>query len=197
MTHPLAAVLDDLATLVAQVTPDQAARPTPCDEYDVAALRQHVLSWLPVFATALTDPDGDGRPDPAAYRAPDGAAAAAAEVRESARQVQAALDGGVEDAPVRLLGSQLPGQVVVGMLTAEVIAHGWDLARATGLPWQPGDDVCKGALTAMDGMLKPEYRGEGKSFGIEVPAGPDASALDHLLAFSGRDPGWTPPPAPS
>jgi hypothetical protein len=42
-------------------------------------------------------------------------------------------------------------------------------------------------------MLKPEYRGE--VFGPEVPVAADAAPIDKLVAFSGRDPQWTAPPA--
>jgi len=193
MTHDLTLVLDELADLVGNVTPDAFARPTPCPDYDVAGLRTHVLGWLPVFATALTDPAGSERPDPAAHQAPGDPAAAAAEVRDAAAQVEKALAGGVEDGPVRLLGGELPGRTVVDMLVAEVVAHGWDLARATGRPWQPSDALCARAHASMSGMLKPEYRGPDKPFGAEVTVPPDAPALDRLLAFSGRTPSWQPP----
>jgi uncharacterized protein (TIGR03086 family) len=193
MTHPLNDVLDDLAGLVATVGPDQAGRPTPCPDYDVAELRRHLLGWLPVFATALADPDGTDRPDPNAYRAPDDADEAAAQVKSSAARIAAALDDGVEGRPVRLLDGQLPGQAVVGMLTGEVIAHGWDLARATGHRWEPDQAACRAAAAALQGMLAPQFRGPGKPFGDEVPVGPDAGPLERLLGFAGRDPNWTPP----
>ena len=84
--------------------------------------------------------------------------------------------------------------MVVGMLTAEVVAHGWDLARATGRPWQPPAALCDQARSAMTGMLLPEYRGPDKPFGTEVTVADDAPPLERLLAFSGRNPAWTPTP---
>ena len=194
MTHDLVLVLDDLADLVGHLSPDTFERPTPCPDYDVAGLREHVLGWLPVFGTALSDPSGGERPDPTAYHAPDDAATAAAQVRDVAVRVEKALAGGVEVGTVRLLGGEQPGRMVVGMLTAEVVAHGWDLARATGRPWQPPAALCDQARSAMTGMLLPEYRGPDKPFGTEVTVAGDASPLDRLLAFSGRDPAWTPTP---
>jgi uncharacterized protein (TIGR03086 family) len=186
-------VLDDLATLVGDIPPDQGAEPTPCEGMDVAAMRSHVVGWLAVFAAALSDPDGGDRPDPKAHPAPDDPAEAAADVRRSAGRVRAAIADGVADRPVRLLGDDpLPGQMVLAMLTAEAVAHGWDLASATGRPWHPDEALCDAARGAMGGMLKPEYRGPDKSFGPEVPVADDAPALDRLLAFSGRDPHWKP-----
>jgi uncharacterized protein (TIGR03086 family) len=193
MTDPVLDVLDDLTTVIGKVGADQFDRPTPCPDYDVATLRRHILGWLPVFATALTDPDGSDRPDPNAHQAPDDAGRAASEVADSRDRIAAALDAGVQQRGVRLLGGELPGQAVVAMLTGEMLAHGWDLARATGQPWQPSEQACQAATSGMSGMLSPEYRGPGKPFGLEVAVPDDASALDRLLGFSGRDPNWTPP----
>ena len=73
--------------------------------------------------------------------------------------------------------------------------HGWDLARATGQDVPFGDDAARQALEAGRQMLKPEYRGPDQQFGAEVSAPADASPVDQLVAFLGRDPGWTPPDA--
>lgn len=194
MTTELPQLLSDLADLIRRIAPERYAAPTPCPDYDVAALRSHVLGWLPVFATALSDPDGAApRPDPESRTAPDDPVTAAAEVLDAAKLVTAALDDGVAGRPVALLGdTPLPGSMVVNMLTAEVIGHGWDLARATGLPWTPSPVACEDALAGMRGMLSPEYRGEGRAFAAEVAVPEDAGPLERLLGFSGRDPRWTP-----
>src|SRR3954453_6742983 len=118
----LPGVIDDLATLVGRIRPDQGPVPTPCTDLDVAAMRSHVVGWLAVFAAALTDPDGADRPDPQAYPVPDDPADAAAEVRRSADQVRAAIAAGVADRKVRLVGdSPLPGEMVLAMLSGEAI----------------------------------------------------------------------------
>ena len=148
--------------------------------------------WLPVFAAALADPDGAApRPDPQTHQAPADPDAAAAEVTDAAQRMTKALDGGVADRPVQLLGAALPGSAVVGMVLGEVIAHGWDLARAADRPWNPAPVAVRSALATMGGMITPEFRGHGKGFGAEVPVPADAAPLDRLLAFTGRDPAWT------
>jgi hypothetical protein len=41
-------------------------------------------------------------------------------------------------------------------------------------------------------MLRPEFRGPDKAFGVEVPVPDDAPVYDRLAGWFGRDPGWTP-----
>ncbi len=51
------------------------------------------------------------------------------------------------------------------------------------------------ALNWSHGVLRPEYRGPDKAFGVEVPVPDDAPAYDRLAGWFGRDPGWTAPGA--
>ena len=46
-------------------------------------------------------------------------------------------------------------------------------------------------------MLRPEFRGPDKAFGLEVPVSPDTPAYDRLAGWFGRDPGWAPAAQPS
>jgi hypothetical protein len=41
-------------------------------------------------------------------------------------------------------------------------------------------------------MLRPEFRGPGKAFGVEVPVPDDAPAYERLAGWFGRNPGWMP-----
>src|SRR3954447_20887964 len=81
-------VLADLAAVVRRPSPPQARLPTPCERFDVTALRDHVLGWLQFFAAALADPRCEQpRPDPDAYRA-------AQDDRDPADAVRAAAGAG-------------------------------------------------------------------------------------------------------
>ena len=73
------------------------------------------------------------------------------------------------------------------------MCHGWDLATATGQRASYPDEACEAALAEAQGFMKPEYRGPDQSFGDEVPVPESAPALDRLVGFMGRDPGWKPP----
>jgi uncharacterized protein (TIGR03086 family) len=189
----LTTVLDDVARVVRDITPQQYAMPTPCPELDVRTLRRHLLGWLHLFDTALNDPAGEQRPAPAEHPEPASAADAAAQVDRLAATVRAALASGVEGVTVNVppLGGAYPGSVVLDMLLIEALGHGWDLARATGRSWAPEAATSEHALAALRQIVAPEYRGDGLPFGPEVPVSDDASALDRFVAFTGRNPQWS------
>jgi len=185
----LQAVLSNLATVVGGITDAQLHDPTPCTQYDVKQLRDHIVGWLTNFAVGFTDPSGHAQADIAGYSTP---ADAEQEVRTAADRLRQALQAGAADRPLRLGESAMPGELALGMILWEYQVHGWDLARATGQPWSPPDAAARESLSFAPGMLSDDYQGEGKPFGkpVEVPA--DASPLECLVALSGRDPNWQP-----
>jgi uncharacterized protein (TIGR03086 family) len=186
----LGTVLADLADVVGGITDEQRHDPTPCTEYDVGQLQDHVLGWLTNFADGFADPDGQApRAEISEYRAPG---EAAAEVRSAAARLDRALRGGAAQRPLRLGQAAMPGELAAGMILWEYQVHGWDLARATGQRWCPPPEASQASLRFAPAMLTEDYQGEGKAFAapVEVPA--TASPLDRLLGRSGRDPGWSP-----
>jgi len=73
----------------------------------------------------------------------------------------------------------------------ELATHDWDLAKATGqVPAELDPALAEHALRWSRGMLRPEFRGPGKAFGVEVPVAEDAPVYDRLAGWFGRDPGW-------
>jgi uncharacterized protein (TIGR03086 family) len=171
----LDSVFDKTERIIARVSPDQAQLPTPCVDFDVARIVDHLVGWANSFAARLTGGTFEG--DPNDYRA--GADPAADFHDAAARIIRAYRDGG--DA-----AQQLP----IGVLLMEYVVHGWDLATATG---QPADFTPAEADRALDmgqQMLKPEYRGPGKAFGHEADVSDSAGSVEKLVAFLGRSPDW-------
>jgi uncharacterized protein (TIGR03086 family) len=182
-TAALAAVIDKTTALLAGVRPEQRALPAPCPDYDVAALTDHLVGWLRMFAARAAGLDYHD--DPNSYRC---GTDPAAEFAAAGGQAVAAFRSGAVDRPLRMASSELPGAMVLGMMLIEYIGDGWDLAVATGQPVPYTELEAQGALDAARAMLMPTYRGPGKTFGYEVEVSVDACAVDRLVAFIGRDP---------
>jgi uncharacterized protein (TIGR03086 family) len=145
--------------------------------FDVARLIDHLVGWVTSFAARVSNETFDG--DPSRFQA---GADPAGDFGAAARIIVAAYRAGGHEA------QQLP----VGMLLMEYVVHGWDLAIATGQPVPFTDAEAESALTTGRQMLKPKYRGPGKTFGFEVHVAETASQVDQLVAFLGRAPDWQP-----
>lgn len=184
----LEGVLAGTTKIISGVPAGSRGSHTPCSDLDVAGLVNHLCGWLHRFEAALA-----GRPgaeDPAAtYIA---GADPAAEFAAGARDLINAWRSGDPDVLVALTGPPQPRGFLYGVMLGEFLVHGWDLARATGQPVPFTEDQAAATLDSLQGMLRPEYRGEGRAFGHEVPTDPDASTVDRLVAFAGRDPAWKP-----
>jgi uncharacterized protein (TIGR03086 family) len=188
--HALAALEDALGrtgALIDAVPAGALHDPTPCASFDVRQLIEHIARDLRMFAATAS---GDqGRSEPAGTNDGDYGSAAKALV-ESWRA------GGVEGRTVHGRIGDFPATWAVSQQIADVIVHGWDVAKATGQRASFDDDTTVAALSWAKENLQPQFRGDeqsGKSFGPEVEVADDAAPLDRLVAFFGRDPAWTPP----
>jgi uncharacterized protein (TIGR03086 family) len=181
-------VLTDLAGVADGVDDASRHAPTPCTEFDVATLIEHVVGWLDTFSVGYADPEGRApRADLSGYRAPDDAAAA---IRASAARLDDALRAGAATRPLVLGEAAMPGEMALSMILWEYQVHGWDLAVATGQAWDPPAEGLELSLGFAPMMLTEDYQGEGKPFAPRVAVADDAPPLDRLVALSGRDPRW-------
>ena len=85
-----------------------------------------------------------------------------------------------------VMGSATPAADIAAMLIAEMVLHGWDIAKATGQDYHCDDAVARNVLKTVEaqGELFRQYQG----FAAIVPVPDDATAFDRALALSGRDP---------
>ncbi len=188
-TDLLVTVLSDLAVVVGGVAAEHLSDPTPCADWDVEQLRDHVLGWLTTFAAGFADAQGRApQADIAGYRSPADPAQA---VRLAADQLARAIRGGAAQRPLRLGENAMPGELALGMILWEYQVHGWDLARATCQGWAPPTAASEASLGFAPAMLTDDYQGHGKAFGPPVAVPGDAPPLERLLGLSGRDPGWS------
>lgn len=179
----LESVLAKDATLIENVTADQLAAATPCPEYDVRTLVNHMVGWLRMFADSANDRPPSGE-DPAAYATDD----PGGELRAAADDLVRAWRTHGTDRSVRFMTSELPGEAALGMTLMEYVTHGCDLAIATGQEVPFSDEELETTLARARTNLPDQYRGEGMPFGAAVPVPDDAPAVDRLLGFMGRQP---------
>jgi uncharacterized protein (TIGR03086 family) len=177
------------AAIVKGVRADQMAAPTPCAEWDVRTLVNHVLGTLWLSEALFTDaaPRHPMAPGgvPGSDLAGDDPAAAYAEA--SAAALAAA---GTGDTLTRLhvtpLGD-MPGPVLAGFTTLDILVHGWDLARATGQPAALADPLAGHVLAfAHQALAEEEHRAGRIGPAVAVPG--DAPVTDRLAGFLGRQP---------
>ncbi|MFL6145493.1 MAG: TIGR03086 family metal-binding protein [Labedaea sp.] len=171
------------------VKADQLALPTPCHDWDVRTLANHLVFWTAfrseVAARKQTPPSG-GEND-IDYVTEDWAAVFE---RQLSKAVAAWAEPGAWDGETGLAGGSSPAPVIGRMMIGELVVHGWDLARATGQ-----DLGCDGDLADTVHESVAMFAEQGREYNIfgepvEVPD--TASVLAKALALSGRDPNWSP-----
>jgi uncharacterized protein (TIGR03086 family) len=168
----LGPVLQRAETVLGKVTPDTLSRPTPCESWTIEQLAAHMLTDLENFRVRAQG----GSPDRS--RSEKLPPQPAAEFRNGAEEL---LTAWRTDPPQH-------GDAVEGQTLAEFCLHTWDLERALGVESEVPPDAARVAEAWMRGALKPEYRGQ--AFAPERPAPDNATVVERLAAWSGRNPGW-------
>jgi uncharacterized protein (TIGR03086 family) len=179
------AALDATRDVVAGITDDQWGLATPCEEWDVRALLNHVVAgnwWASRLAAGETIEavgtvyDGDVIA-PVAIDAYEASANAAA----SAFAAPGALD-----APCAVSYGPVPGSVYAGHRFVDVLIHGWDLATATGRRSPVSPELAEACWTVIEPQLD-MLRGSGM-FGADQQVPPDADPVARVLLTLGRHP---------
>ncbi|MPZ88910.1 MAG: TIGR03086 family protein [Nitriliruptorales bacterium] len=190
----LGVAAQQVMTLVAGTRDDQLADTTPCPDYTVGELMDHIIGLTLAFRLAALKASLD---DGAAPGQSGSAPELPSDWRERLPRQLDALVAAWRD-PAAWEGETTAGGVTMpaaemGVVTLdELVLHGWDLAQATGQPFHCNPvhvEAVLGFTTAV-AEAGPEAR-EGL-FGPPVDVPPDAPAFDRALGLAGRDPAWTP-----
>jgi len=148
--------------------------PTPCEEWDVRTLMNHMLETQQYFVGSArglhVSPPGAEPPeilgeDPVA------------DFLEARTET---LHTFGKDGMIEKTGPAL------GIAFSDQLLHGWDLARASGQDATMPADLAEAAYRTIHGKFTDDQR-QGV-FGPEIEVPDTASAQDRLLAYSGRDP---------
>ncbi|MGW3245672.1 TIGR03086 family metal-binding protein [Streptomyces sp. NPDC001070] len=183
-TGELLATARDRALPLVRALPDDAlAAPTPCAEYDVRQLLNHLFHVVVGFQALAAREEADFSVTPDRL-AEYGDGWRARFEKETALLVEAWAVPGADEG---VAGSMnLPARTVGAMALLDLTVHAWDLARAAGLSFTPDADVVA-ALEELVAGMGPTARRMG-FFGEPVPVPAGASAFEALLAGTGRDP---------
>ncbi|MFD7504823.1 TIGR03086 family metal-binding protein [Streptomyces sp. NPDC059850] len=177
-----------VTALLSGVSDDQLGSPTPCPAYSVGDLLDHFMGLAIGMRQAAEKAPGE---DPGQGRAGRLASDWREELPRRLDAMAAAWrDPAAWQGTTQAGGVTLPAEVMGIVALDELVIHGWDLARATGQPY----DCAPGCAEAIAGWLSafPDEEQRGEAFGAVVPVPKDAPALDRAIGLSGRDPAWSP-----
>jgi uncharacterized protein (TIGR03086 family) len=166
----LADALERTGRIIAGIRDDQWHNPTPCTQWDVRAVADHLIKGNALFAGAL----GGGEFDTKDYR------------EVSARLLEAFRKPGAVDGTVTVPFGTVPGEFALHLRLTELLMHGWDIARATGQKTDFPDEMVEQELQFGQraiGMIPPDR----SPFQPSKPAPEGAPAIDRLAALLGRD----------
>jgi uncharacterized protein (TIGR03086 family) len=160
--------LDQLARLLDDVPHTALGSPTPCPQWSVQDLVDHVVAAPSRFAGMLRGEAVDWSATPSAGGDP------AARFRSHAEDLLGAVAGAAPGGPL-----------TPDWQCAELAVHTWDLATALGRSTGDLDpEVAERGLAFMRTGLTDDNR--GPAFGPEQPAPDGADPYQRIAAFAGR-----------
>ncbi len=178
---------------------DQSTLPTPCPDYDVQGLIEHLL-----FAI---DRVGSLPGSAVAAHSEEATISSSNWSADWRAMTEAALQAWADDDALTkvtvLPWATMTGAEALGTYTSEITNHTWDLAKATGQTALWDDDVCRLSLASMQRELPiadraPMWAGMlahapadfvfAAPFGNAIAVPSDAAPIDQLLAWCGRQP---------
>ncbi|MEU1864446.1 TIGR03086 family metal-binding protein [Streptomyces gardneri] len=167
--------------LVGATTDESLGARTPCAEYDVRALLNHLFAVVVNFQALAAKESADFS------ETPDRLAEDGWRERfsvETGKLVTAWSAPGAEEGTSGAMG--LPARTVGSMVLLDLTVHAWDLARATGRGFEPDPAVVAGLAEEVESMAPMARKMNVFGESVDLPEG--ASAFERLLAVTGRDP---------
>jgi uncharacterized protein (TIGR03086 family) len=166
-----------LQRVVHRISSDDLSRPTPCSEFDVAQLTDHLLNSITTIGGVVGAQLPPRQADDSVER----------QVVAAARPALDAWHRHGLQGTVKLGANETPAKVFAGVLAIEFLVHAWDYARATGYDVEVADPLAEYVLELAQKIITPQGRSKvGFDEPVDVPA--DAGPLERLIAFTGRRP---------
>jgi uncharacterized protein (TIGR03086 family) len=181
-----------LSQLVTNVRDDQLTAPTPCSETTLGGLLDHIDGLSQAFtAAAIKSGTEASNAGPSAD-----ASRLGTDWRERIPQRLAGLAAAWQDESswsgmTRAGGQDVPSEIAGVIALNEVIVHSWDIAAATGQPFDCDAELVEAAAGFVRPTATANPDGVPGLFGPAVAGPDDASPLDQLLGLTGRHPTWS------
>ena len=180
-----------MAELVCAIPDSMLGEPTPCTEYSLGDLLDHVGGLAMAFAAAARKESLEGvaqGPSGDASRLEDGWRLRIANDLSSladAWRDPAAWTG------MTTVGIELPGDAAGMFALDELVIHGWDVARASRQPYRCDDASLEAVHRLVVQLSDPEVAPNRDGlFGPVVEVGPGEPLLDRVIGLTGRDLAW-------
>jgi uncharacterized protein (TIGR03086 family) len=169
-----------------EVTDDQLELSTPCEDWDVRALLNHVIGTLALGRALLSDTAPETPMQPGGL--PDADLVGDDPLASYQAGVDALIAAATDDAwrglhPTPL--GEMPGVMLGGFTTLDIAVHGWDLAIATGQDPTLDEQLATAVMGFARRAITPDTR--APRIGPEV-AVKSTSITDQLVGFLGRTP---------
>lgn len=182
LTPYFPAAVAEACRLVAAVDDAALTADTPCTDWQVRQLLNHLFQVVREFTDSSPDADLDFS-DSSDFLVGDWRAdfAVRAQVLAAAWQRPGVVEG--------TTAQGMPMLIRAGLPVLDLTLHGWDLSRAIGRSFHCDRSHAEAAWLAMRAMAP--MREGSVAFATEVPVAADAPVLDRLLGLAGRDPAWS------
>jgi uncharacterized protein (TIGR03086 family) len=164
-----------LGGVVGGISEQQLDAPTPCAQFTVRGVLEHMVGGATMFTAAFRGVE----PPEADLSDVLGAFGPALSGLAESIHAPGALDRTVQ-APF----GEVPGDVFARFVVLDGLVHGWDLSVATGQPYDPPDALVDEVMTFAEGTLDPLRDGTTFAAAVEPPA--SATPIERLAAFTGR-----------
>ncbi|HET6736152.1 TIGR03086 family metal-binding protein [Mycobacterium sp.] len=159
------------------IAKDDESKQTPCKEFDVAKLTDHLMNSI----TAIGGVAGAEFPER------DRSDSVERQVVLAARPALDAWHRRGLDGTVSFGGGEAPAKMMAGILSLEFLVHAWDYAAATGREVTAPDSLSDFVLGLAHNIITPQGRTTA-GFDDPVEVAADARALERLIAYTGRTP---------
>jgi uncharacterized protein (TIGR03086 family) len=176
----LTVIVPMLKRVASSINDEQLDRPTPCADFSVAGVLEHMTTLATAFAPMFR---GDSGHRPGAV--PSTATQQAAFVDAVDELLAAVQSPGALTRTVRTPGGDMPGAVFARLVALDGLVHGWDLATSTDQEWRPPADL----LADVDDFARQTITDDVRAGGSFAPARQPARGDDVMLglaAFTGR-----------